>query len=239
MTSVRPLSAQALLSAWEQGCHRHPLDRALLLRALTAPGTETAALADEPLGRCTAALLEARAATFGPRLRAGVDCPVCGAALEFDLDTAELLRARPEPTDTVEIDGMRFRPPCHRDLARIVGEADTATATSRLAVLCALDGPQTLAGHPDLTEMIAEIELALERADPWANLSLDLRCEECGHSWPEPLDVPALLWAEVEHRARRLLDEVHLLAQAYGWTEDVILALSDQRRAAYLQRVLT
>lgn len=234
MKSVRPLSAQAVLIAWEQGRHRHPVDRALLLRALSSPTAEPAALADEPLGRCNVALLEARAATFGARLRAGLDCPACGAALEFELNTSELLGAHPEPAGpvAVEIDGIRFRAPCHRDLVHIAGEVDTDTAASRLATLCALDGD--LDEHPD----IAEIELALERADPWSNPSLSLNCEECGHSWPEALDVPALFWAEVEHRAQMLLDEVHLLARAYGWTEGTILALSEHRRAAYLQRVL-
>jgi hypothetical protein len=39
-------------------------------------------------------------------------------------------------------------------------------------------------------------------------------------------------------RARRFLDEVHVLARAYGWAEAEILRLSEARRSAYLQRVL-
>lgn len=239
MTTVRPLSAQAVLIAWEQGRHRHPVDRALLLRALSSPATEHADLADEPLGRCNVALLKARASTFGAWLRAGLDCPVCGAALEIVLDTYELLGANPEPADHVEIeiDGIRFRSPCHRDLAHIAGESDTDTAATMLASLCAVDAD--VDEHSDVAALIAEIELALERADPWVNPSLSLSCGECGHRWSEVLDVPALFWAEVEHRARMLLDEVHLLARAYGWTEGAILALSEHRRAAYSQRVLT
>jgi hypothetical protein len=228
-----------MLIAWEQGRDRHPVDRALLLRALTAPAADPGALADEPLGRCNAALLEARAATFGGRLRAAVDCPECGAALEFDLDTIELLESRPPAVESVEVDGMRFRPPCHRDLARIAREADAGTAAHRLTAMCALTEPGGPEEGAHLTALIDEIEQALETADPWANLSLELQCEECRHRWAEALDVPALLWDEVQHRARMLLDEVHLLAREYGWTEDVILALSDQRRAAYLQRVMT
>lgn len=234
-----PLSAHELLIAWEQGRNRHPVDRALLLRALTAPAADPAALAEEPLGRCNAALLEARAVTFGGRLRAAVNCPVCGAALEFDLDTVELLESQPASVDSVEVDGMHFRPPCHRDLADIAREADADTAARRLTALCALAGPGGLEQDAHLTALIDEIEQALEQADPWANLSLDMQCEECGHRWGEALDVAALLWDEVQHRARTLLDEVHLLARAYGWTEDAILGLSDQRRAAYLQRLAT
>ena len=42
---------------------------------------------------------------------------------------------------------------------------------------------------------------------------------------------------EVQARARRLLREVDVLARAYGWTEADVLALSEQRRTAYLEIV--
>jgi hypothetical protein len=42
----------------------------------------------------------------------------------------------------------------------------------------------------------------------------------------------------VDARARRLLHEVDVLARTYGWTEDEVLALSEQRRASYLRIVL-
>jgi hypothetical protein len=230
---MKSLSAQAILVAWEHGRNRHPVDRALMLRALSAPDADPDALADEPLGRCNAALLAVRAATFGRRLRGRVDCPQCAVPLELELDTADLLNAREEPVDAVQVEGVRFRPPCNRDLARIAVEADADIAAGRLLALCALDEPEDTDLHP----LLAEVELALERADPWSDLSLEVQCDVCGRAWTEVLDVPALLWDDVEHRALALLDEVHLLAQAYGWSEDTILDLSDQRRAAYLQRV--
>jgi hypothetical protein len=233
MESMQPLSGHALLIAWEHGRNRHPVDRALILRALAAPNADPEALADEPLGQCNAALLEVRVATFGGCLRAQVDCPQCETPLELELDAMELLDARPEPADSVQVDGLRFRALCNRDLACIAGEANPDIAAGRLLTLCALDEATDI----DLRPMLAEVERALERADPWSDLSLAVQCDACGRGWSEALDVPALLWDEVEHRARVLLDEVHLLAQAYGWSEDVILDLSDQRRAAYLQRV--
>jgi hypothetical protein len=228
-----PLSGHALLIAWEHGRNRRPVDRAVMLRALSSPGTDPAGLADEPLGLCNAALLEVRAATFGRRLRAQVDCPQCAEPLELELDTIELLDTRPEPADLVEVDGLRFRPPCNRDLALIAGEADADIAAGRLLALCALDERT----DTELRPLLADVERALERADPWSDLSLAVQCDACGQRWSEALDVPALLWDDVQHRARALLDEVHLLAKSYGWSEDTILDLSNERRAAYLQRV--
>ena len=63
------------------------------------------------------------------------------------------------------------------------------------------------------------------------------RCEACGHVGMAQLDVGAVLWDEIDARARTLLGEVHLLAAAYGWTESEILALGAERRASYLSMV--
>jgi rubredoxin len=82
-----------------------------------------------------------------------------------------------------------------------------------------------------------QIEGALESADPWADLSLAFQCPACGRDGEAGFDVASYLWEEVDVSARQLLNEVHLLAQAYGWSEAEILALSPARRSAYLARV--
>jgi hypothetical protein len=52
-------------------------------------------------------------------------------------------------------------------------------------------------------------------------------------------DAGEFLLAELSTRARTLLYEVHLLARNYGWSEHDILALSDRRRASYVELVGT
>ena len=54
-----------------------------------------------------------------------------------------------------------------------------------------------------------------------------------------PFDVAAFLDGEMGARAARLLDEVHLLALSYHWSEAEILALPSDRRQDYLKRILT
>ena len=73
--------------------------------------------------------------------------------------------------------------------------------------------------------------------DPEANLNLALNCEACDKTWLADFNIGSWLWEEVDVRARTLLTEVHTLAQAYGWSEKAILALSVQRRASYLDMV--
>ena len=77
---------------------------------------------------------------------------------------------------------------------------------------------------------------ALTTVDPQADLVVALACGDCGTAWEERLDVSAFLVARLAAMAARLIDEVHQLATAYGWTETTILGLSGRRRTQYLER---
>jgi len=226
-----------LIALWEAGSPRHGLDRSLLLGALARPDLPTARLADLPLGVLNEALIRLRSVLFGSHIEAWVKCQHCGERLELVLNTDALLSeaiesdARPD----LEIAGFRFRAPCIRDLAAIAAERNPDSAAQRLLGLCCVARP----ADPvvELEPLLDEVEAGLETLDPTAEFRLDLACEVCGHGWSAPFDIGALLWEEVAARARALLGEVHLLARAYGWSEAEVLALTDLRRAAYLDRV--
>ena len=84
----------------------------------------------------------------------------------------------------------------------------------------------------DVMEAIAS---RLAAADPLAEVLIDLSCLACRHQWQVLLDIERFLWTKISVLARRLLQEVHALASAYGWTEREILALSPARRQSYLE----
>lgn len=233
---MQAFAADTLLMTWERGRNRHPIDRALLLFALARPEMAAETLADETLGRRNEALLRLRQATFGNRLRAYLDCSHCGQRLEFDLNIAALLATPAATDDAVEVDGLRFRLPTSRDLARIVQDNGMEVAALHLLRLCIIQSRETLEDTA-LEPLIDRVERAMEQVDPWTDFALDFQCEDCGHAWTASLDIPGFFWEEIEARARGLLDEIHLLARAYGWREADILSLSEARRAAYLQRV--
>lgn len=243
---MRPLATDTLLLAWESGRKRHPVDRALMLFALARPDADPEYLADEPLGKLNQALIALRQTSFGSELRACVDCPACGERLEFTLDAGALLALGSHTETAVEVQGMNFRLPTSRDMARLAaGQSEFAEGGSRnnvesaalcLMRLCRL--PDQLNDDETLSESLIEpLEAAFESADPCAGLALDFDCEACGHAWTAPFDIGAFLWEEIEAGARHLLDQVHLLASAYGWSERDILAMPDSRRAFYLERV--
>jgi hypothetical protein len=230
-------AARDLLATWEQGQHRHPLDRALLLYALADPNAAPAGLADRPLGQRNMALLRLHRAMFGRRLRAALDCPDCVCELEIELDVDGLCGAAEVPPAEVELTGRRFRVPTTRDLAAIAHQSDVDTAAEQLVQLCRIVDPDREGTTASLPR-VEELEAAWEDADPNADIALDLACSDCGHRWHAEFDVPAFVWTELASYAVRLLDEVHLLAGAYGWNESEILALSDVRRAAYIERAI-
>lgn len=236
MTMVA-LTAQRVLSVWEHGLRRHPIDRALLLYALAEPDIPSRRLADAPLGGRNAALLHWRQACFGTRLVAWADCPACRERLEFDLDPSRWPPPSANDTDTIEIGGHRFQRPTSRHLARLVTFDDEQAAARQLLCECALAADALPRHEPALSELLEAVDAAMDEFDPWADLSLAIHCPACGHDDNASFDIASYLWEEIDSRARHLLDDIHTLAQAYGWTEPAILALSETRRAAYLARV--
>jgi len=194
-------------------------------------------LADLPLSRRNAALMALYKTSFGGRLAGWVDCPACGERMEFAADAAEFPRPTEIGLEPIEVDGLQFRRPTSRHLARLTDATDPDAAARELLLACA-ESPDSLPQDEDaLAAMLVEVEQTMEDADPWADISVAVRCPACDHEEAAALDIASLLWEEVASRAQRLLDDIHVLAQAYGWSEPEVLALSDARRAAYLERV--
>ena len=231
------ISPERLLSVWEQGARRHPIDRALLLYAVAAPDLPVEQLADAPLGARNAALMALRRASFGAQLASWVDCPACGERMEFALDAADLPPAPPASTEPIVVGGHRFHRPSSRHLAALVNADDPESAARQLLRDCAESAEALPHDDTALTDLLDAAEAAIEAADPWADLALAVACPACAHQTEASFDIASYLWEELDSHARRLLDEVHALAAAYGWTEPEILALSEARRTAYLARV--
>jgi hypothetical protein len=232
-----PLADADCLLLAERGATRHPLDRALLLAHMAEPGT---AWADQPLGARDACLIGLRCEWFGPWFDAVLACKACTQLLTLRLDLRRFVPVHAEADTPVEVAGLLFRRPTTRDLAAIagrIGGADTNDvddATEHLCRRLALD-PWPADGAAPARDAI---DAALDAADPLADLLLELACEHCGQVQRAPLDIASTLWDEVSAEAARVIDDVHLLAGAYGWSEDQVLAMTPARRALYKQRVL-
>lgn len=259
---MQMLSNAAVLDIWERGYRRDRTGRALALLSAACPGLADDALANVTIARRDAAILALRQTTAGVRMPAYVDCPRCAERLEFEFDSGQIDVAsaergakgareerapvapsldRPSPTasEAILVGGLRFRAPTSADLMAVVAigagdaEADDQAAGRALAQRCCLDP------RPDIDwsgALLDEVEGALGRLDAAGDIELSLSCVACGHAWTTALDIPSYFWEEIAERAARLLDDIHLLASRYGWSEAQILALSEPRRRAYLDR---
>lgn len=240
---MQVLNNSEFLSLWENGQRLHPLDRGLLAIRASLSEEESAEaekpVADWPLGQRNRALAQLRTLYFGPLLEGWTVCPQCGEQLEFNLDCRRFaVTQQPDPDHRISVDGDSFRLPTSRDLARIASEGDASKAVLELLASCALERRVEAEEKPGWSsEEVEEIAVKMADADPLAEISVGFDCPICHHTSEEILDLPSFLWTEIESRARRLLNEVHALAGAYGWAESAILAMSDVRRTAYLRMV--
>ncbi|WP_140979388.1 hypothetical protein [Bradyrhizobium guangdongense] len=210
--------------------------RGLLLLGAALPEESQERCAELPIGARDAAILKLRCATFGGRFSGRTNCPRCGEEHEFDLDLVRLLAEATGPAE-IEIDnGLRFRMPNSADLIAVARHNDVDAAARQLLQRCCLNVHPEIDWSPALLDEV-ESRIALRESADY--IELGFVCIACGEAWDDRLDVAGCVWEEIAARGRRLLDEVHALAMYYGWSEQQILALSDIRREAYLQRCLT
>lgn len=244
---MRSLSAFDLVRVWEWGEDQHPIDRSLALLHLAWPELGRDTLAQLPIGDRDGLLLQLRADTIGEALEVYVPCPVCADDLEFTVGASQLLlrdplAPRPE-SYRLEAQGwvLEHRLPDSLDFQALLRVMDPEQARWRLLTRVVLsatapDGHAAAAEAvpPEVLDALAE---AIAKEDPQADVRFDLRCPACDHAWSALLDISAYFWEELEEVLRRLTDDVHALAQAYGWTEPQILSMSEARRRWYLEKL--
>lgn len=188
--------------------------------------------------------LQRYAALFGEQAGLIGRCAQCGTTVEFAIDARRCAAALPAPGEHAReggdggpqwhaLDGRdgapRFRLPTPDDLHALDGMDDPGTFADALLARCVEGG---LPAAPDVREAIGARMQALM---PGATLEFSLQCPDCRHAWDAPLDPVDLLWRVLRAQAERLLADVALIAQRFGWAERDILALGPVRRAAYLQ----
>lgn len=240
---MRALSVPELLRVWESGLAQGPVDRAVALLAAACPGASREAIADLTIGRRDSSLLTLREWTFGPRMASVAVCPQCGQRIELAFDVSEV-RVDTEPVDAVAMSAagyeLQVRPPNSADAAAITAEPRAERQRRLLFERCFIKVSR--GGEPGTpSELPAEtIDAVAERlaeADPQADIQLNVSCPSCGNAWQAVFDIVSFFWSEIEAWAVRILREVHILAAAYGWREEDILALTPVRRQLYLEMV--
>lgn len=217
------ITEDSLLAAWEEALPRPRRERALILAALVSD-TGGPHLADLPVGEVDLRLLDLRERCFGALLDCLVECPDCGDELDASVDVAELrFPVSEEGAREVSVGGRSL-------MVRAITTRDLLLTGDRPSLIrrCVVSGAVDDDG-------LGLVENVLDQLDPQAAPTVELDCPSCHCSWAAPFDVVEFVWDEVDRTARRTLNDVHVLASAYGWREGDVLALTPVRRSYYLQ----
>lgn len=181
-------------------------------------------------------LLAVVVSTNGPLRSLTTVCgnPDCGAKMDFDLDLTLLRQDWREDRVAVTLDSgetLTLRHPVPADLALWANTAAEGPAETELARIL-------LVGKvPDSPDWENAAQEALSAADRLADLELRADCPDCGAPATYSLVLEPFLLEELSQESGRLMDEIHLLAMSYHWTEPDILALPESRRRHYLTRI--
>lgn len=243
-----------VLNLRESGQHRSSIERALLVLSAAYPDHTRQQLAALSVGERDARLLAIRERTFGAVLDVFVTCPGCRQELELSLTTTKLHVPVPEDVQdagkqfSAQIDNLtvQYRLPDSTDLQAAAACKEIEAAQRLLLDRCILD-VQISAGQQDQAvennersytpEFVAALAGKMAERDPRAEVLLNLQCEECQHKWQSLFDIATFFWAEIEIHAKRLLNEIYVLARTFHWREPDILALTPVRRRWYLEMV--
>ncbi len=145
-------------------------------------------------------------------------CASCDVPSELRVKAAEFTY-EPGNAYRVDVAGCDFMQPNGRHEAMLEQGLDIPAESLALGTTDALDPAKTFA--------------ALETAAPKFTADLPYQCGDCGAQnvfWFDPLE-----W--IGRHLRGLLQEVHILARTYHWSEAEILALSPARRRSYLAMI--
>ncbi|MCL2626471.1 MAG: hypothetical protein FWD46_06625 [Cystobacterineae bacterium] len=114
---------------------------------------------------------------------------------------------------------------------------DTEEAVAHLLSACLLsvNDASVPEGYVDTLDSDAfkKIEEALDKVSPYVGTVLATSCPECKR--PQQIEINPYLLSAAKQEA--LLQEVHMLASAYHWSESEILSLSRDRRRFYLKLI--
>lgn len=240
---MRNLNAIEMLSIWEQGLNQPLLQKSLILLVAVFPETHPETLSTLTIGQRDRRLLLLRERLFGQQLLTTAVCPECSERIEWKSCITDCLMPCDEEYETsaenefeIEDYFFRFRLPNSLDLAAVIDCENTQQAQQRLLSRCVL---QTKHSGSNCSvdqipkPIIKKLNQQLEKLDPQAEIRINLSCPECSYHWDVLFDIASFLWTEINEWAEHMLQTVHKLAQAYGWSEREVLNLSPVRRQLY------
>jgi len=200
-------------------------------------------------------VLRLRELTFGPRVDAMIHCPspACGKVMDLSFSLGDIeIERRPLTRRTFRVDvgafggesdllPVEFQLPtgAFQEAASVLVGTTGAATTDRLLSLC-VTRVGTVTEVDEITikslplETRKQIEDAMQRQAPSAEIEFEAECPECHREFLFPLDFNKFFLEEMKNNLRSLELEVHFLAKNYHWAESEILSMPRKKRQRYV-----
>lgn len=203
-----------------------------------ASHVEACHVPEVPLAERDRALAELYRDAFDDRIGGRVSCTACSREFEFGFDLSELEKSFAAEA-SVDVQGpdahgayrqgdLVFRLPDSRDI-EAVRASNAPEPGQRLLERCVVEG--------DLARDGLRLVSLLRSVAPTLDVDLPARCPECAAERTVRFEIERYLMRALAQDARWLTRETHLLATAYGWSLDMILALSRTERREHARLV--
>lgn len=243
---MRQLTSADILRVWEFGQGKSLVEQAIIALAPAFPKFSRTQLYQLPIGNRDLRLLSLRRALAGERLSGKSMCPECDAELQFALDISQLTMGdyrhqRPEVyRETFDDYTITFRPLNSRDqlaVSQIYNVDDAAQVMRRSCIVKASHAHNEVPVEALSETLLDAVGERVIELDPQVETRFSLTCAVCDTKFSAVFEAVEFVWCEIVALAANTLEEVVLLARAFGWSERDILQMTPRRRQRYLDMV--
>lgn len=186
-------------------------------------------------------LLQRAAECFGERRNwFEIPCAACGGLFDVEVSLGRSPRTDPGPGFPVaevvtSLGSRRFEAPNGFHEEALAAKRRQGDPRRVFASLCGLSPEAEAEAIRFDVEDLVRIDRALENVSPDIADGIVTACPDCGQQRAGRIDPLTYAFPT----PATVLQEVHLLAGAYGWSETAILDLSVARRSAYATLIRT
>ena len=233
------MQTNTILDVWDNCVNKGQLYKGVILASLAFPDKDPSSIMKWSIEKRDAALFHIRKTLFGNQFTNLAHCPQCSQTVEWELSFQQLqIPSILEMPDNVEI---AIDIPAYKILVRLPNSNDLLIKDElQILYSCILnrdnyEDQNFETGLPDL--LVQKINEQFNSSCYASNITYQLNCTDCSHEWQGIFDILSYLWKEIDQWAKGFLQQISLLAKAYGWSETEIINMSKNRRNHYLQLI--